>query len=483
MQMSTASCNKMEGSHLKLHWNTHSNILVQQISQRFSQQQFVDVVLFCEGKTIKCHRLVLAAYSLYFDEVLSKLPKSDLVLVVGGMKFSELNSLVTFMYTGEITVRKDRLNDLSILAEKLKIKGLSNVFDKTDAAQSEGGGGRRGQGIVLNVFCNREGMVDLLHGGKNANESAVLIVKPPKPVAILKAKSPKPHALSRPKKLRYILPKMVGVQTQGIRKRGLELPQMPTLIKRPNLGQPKNVGVVLPIGLMTPSRGANRESGIKAAGVAIGGPILEGAAANNAVPGTNDAINSAHNGSAFAGKDNQILMMNASPSSTKLTSFQSGIPTPTGQFVETASQPCHPFTFFEMEMERERRMYHNVERDRKERLKKAVSLAQKFNNTKRAAAKFSIPRTTLIHYMKRQREDTMLPQGVMLESLLNGPLPPVTSVADELEIPRGDGPSSTFITTDIGSTNGNGVHFVNNDLGLGGDQEVANRSDLAEFGL
>ncbi|CAL8105894.1 unnamed protein product [Orchesella dallaii] len=372
----------MECSLLKVQWKAHTNVLVDQLSHGFSQQQFVDVELLCEGKTIKCHRLVLAAGSLYFDRVLSEHPRSDLVLAVESTKYSVLEALVAFMYTGEVTVSQCMLKDLMMAAENLEIKGLSNVVGIP--ARSGGGDG--------------------VQAGSNAG-------------SVLNEKRPKSGMLLQLKKPRYILPKVMEEETEGMRKREMNPPQMPTLLKRPNVDQPNHVGAIPPTGLMTSGLETQREVGVTASGVGIGGPFQGGAAGatNNAVIRLNESINKAPHGSAFAGKNNQIPRMNG-PSSTLLTTTatQSGIPV--RQFMENTGPPFQPIASSSSSMET--RMDDNVERGREKLFKKAALKAIQYRNIKRAAAEFNIPRTSLSAYIKRREKETSMPQVEMQAALL-----------------------------------------------------------------
>ncbi|CAL8119348.1 unnamed protein product [Orchesella dallaii] len=387
----------MECSLLKVEWKAYTNVLADQLSHRLSQQQFVDVELLCESKTIKCHRLVLAANSLFFYRVLSEHPRSDLVLTMEGMKYSVLEALVTFMYTGEVTVSQGMLNDLLMAAEKLEIKGLSNVVGISDAARS---GGRDG-------------------------------VQGPNAGSVLNEKQPKSGRLSQPKKLRYILPKGMEEKAEGMRRREMDPPHMPTLLKRPNVDQLNHVGAIPPTGLMTLGLGTQREVGVTASGVGIGGPFSGGAA--GAVIRLNKSINQAHHGSAFAGKNNQIPRMNG-PSSTLLTTAttQSGIQV--RQFLENAGPRFQRIasSSSSMEIQRQPRMNDNVELDREKLFKKAALKAIQYRNIKRAAAEFNIPRTSLSAYIKRREKETSIPQVEMQAALLRHLLNP-EGVANPLE--------------------------------------------------
>ncbi|CAL8105829.1 unnamed protein product [Orchesella dallaii] len=279
-------------------------------------------------------------------------------------------------------------------AENLEIKGLSTSVGITDAARSGGEGG---------------GRENLSHGGGNAG-------------SVLNKKRPKSGMLSQLKKPRHILPKVMEEETEGMRKRELDPPQMPKLLKRPNVDQPNHAGAIPPTGLMTSGLGAQREIGVTASGVGIGGPFQGRAAGatNNAVIRLNESINKAHHGSAFAGNNNQFPRMNASSSTllTTTTTTQSGITV--GQFMENAGPRFQPIasSSSSMEMQRQPRMNDNVELDREKLFKKAALKAMQYQNIKRAAAEFNIPRTSLGAYIKRREKETSMPQVEMQAALL-----------------------------------------------------------------
>uniref|UniRef100_A0A182MEY1 BTB domain-containing protein n=1 Tax=Anopheles culicifacies TaxID=139723 RepID=A0A182MEY1_9DIPT len=112
-------------------WNSHLGSLGAAFPQLLAGQRFVDVTLACEGHQVHCHRLVLAACSTYFENLLGENPcKHPIIILPRDIKLWAIQALVDFMYKGEVNVSQAGLPDLMKCAEILKIRGLCG----TDAA-------------------------------------------------------------------------------------------------------------------------------------------------------------------------------------------------------------------------------------------------------------------------------------------------------------------------------------------------------------
>ncbi|GAB0097946.1 hypothetical protein DMENIID0001_136350 [Sergentomyia squamirostris] len=119
-------------------------ILGSSFPEMLSGQKFVDMTLAVEGRRIQCHRLVLAAYSSYFSDLLEENPGQHPIIIFSGeIKFWMIQALVEFMYRGEVSVREDAFEDLMKCAETLKIQGFNrnqiseNSFPQKEAAYPE----------------------------------------------------------------------------------------------------------------------------------------------------------------------------------------------------------------------------------------------------------------------------------------------------------------------------------------------------------
>ena len=60
-------------------------------------------------------------------------PHQHPLLYMKGVKYSDLQSILTFMYNGEVSLPQDDLNSFLEVAEELKIKGkvIKNVGSST----------------------------------------------------------------------------------------------------------------------------------------------------------------------------------------------------------------------------------------------------------------------------------------------------------------------------------------------------------------
>ncbi|KAK0167268.1 hypothetical protein PV327_004690 [Microctonus hyperodae] len=88
-------------------------------------EQFVDVTLACEGRSLKCHKMILSSCSDYLASLLRENPCQHPIILMKDLKFWEVEALVRFMYRGEVNVAHDKLPQLLNAAEALQVKGLA----------------------------------------------------------------------------------------------------------------------------------------------------------------------------------------------------------------------------------------------------------------------------------------------------------------------------------------------------------------------
>jgi hypothetical protein len=114
-----------------LKWNSFSSNLVTAFDNLFKSESLTDVSLFCEGKTFKAHKLILAACSKHFQEIFEATPLgSSLIVILDGTSSTNMASLLEFMYRGEVQISQERLSSFLKTADNLQVKGLSFEYDK-----------------------------------------------------------------------------------------------------------------------------------------------------------------------------------------------------------------------------------------------------------------------------------------------------------------------------------------------------------------
>ena len=118
-----------------LKWNNYQLSLTSAFKNILEEEDFVDVTLSAGGNNLKAHKVVLSACSSYFRDLLKGISLwQHPVLVLKDVRFLELQSILEFVYLGEVNVEQDRLESFLKTAELLRIKGLTDGLqsDKAD---------------------------------------------------------------------------------------------------------------------------------------------------------------------------------------------------------------------------------------------------------------------------------------------------------------------------------------------------------------
>ncbi|KAK2715622.1 hypothetical protein QYM36_010257 [Artemia franciscana] len=120
-----------------LKWNSFMDVFQGTFTKLLTQEQFVDVSLACDGDTIKCHKVVLSACSNYFQSLLLENQHPHPLIILRDVPAKDMQALIRFMYTGEVTVVQSQLNSLIRVADLLKIKGLADTDSKSEKKEPE----------------------------------------------------------------------------------------------------------------------------------------------------------------------------------------------------------------------------------------------------------------------------------------------------------------------------------------------------------
>ena len=110
------------------------------------QELYSDITLACDGKYYEAHRLVLSTCSEYFEGMFQRTQCKHPVVVLKDISCEDLESLLSYMYDGEVNVLQENLSCLIKAAECLKIKGLAvpdtDPKDHKEKSQSKDRSGR-----------------------------------------------------------------------------------------------------------------------------------------------------------------------------------------------------------------------------------------------------------------------------------------------------------------------------------------------------
>ena len=125
---------KMDKSdHLQLTWKLHMNNFKDVIKDLQETECLSDVTLVCNDDTkIKAHKFVLTGSSPVLRTMLLQSSQRDTFVYLRGVKKSELEWALQFMYLGQTQVPQSCLQTFIELARDLKLKGIHNEDDNIE---------------------------------------------------------------------------------------------------------------------------------------------------------------------------------------------------------------------------------------------------------------------------------------------------------------------------------------------------------------
>ncbi|KAF2363527.1 BTB/POZ domain [Trinorchestia longiramus] len=127
------------GGLLSLKWNNHRTAFFYVLSNLREKECYTDVTLACDGKFYPVHKLILSTCSEYFEQMFEQTQCKHPVIVLKDIRSEELESLLSYMYVGEVNVVQEKLSGLIKAAECLRIKGLAVPDEEPQPTKSSGG--------------------------------------------------------------------------------------------------------------------------------------------------------------------------------------------------------------------------------------------------------------------------------------------------------------------------------------------------------
>merc|ERR1712106_481857 len=113
------------GEKFCLRWNDFENNISVAFKELRDDKDFFDVTLACEDNQLQAHKVILSACSPFFRNILRRNPHQHPLLYLKGVKYTDLQSALNFMYHGEVNVAQEELNSFLAVAEELRVKGLT----------------------------------------------------------------------------------------------------------------------------------------------------------------------------------------------------------------------------------------------------------------------------------------------------------------------------------------------------------------------
>ena len=102
----------MHQEKISLTWQTYSDHLKDMMTELVKNDDFADVTLVTEDrKHIKAHKNILSVCSPVFKDIMKLDQSSKPIIYLRGINFSELESIMQFIYLGEATFYEERMNE------------------------------------------------------------------------------------------------------------------------------------------------------------------------------------------------------------------------------------------------------------------------------------------------------------------------------------------------------------------------------------
>ena len=127
--LGTEKIKRMANEKFCLKWNDFEQNISGAFRELKDDADFFDVTLACSNEQVSAHKVILSACSPFFRQILSRNKHQHPLLYLRGVSFSDLESVLAFMYNGEVNIAQEQLNSFLAVAEDLKVKGLTQGKD------------------------------------------------------------------------------------------------------------------------------------------------------------------------------------------------------------------------------------------------------------------------------------------------------------------------------------------------------------------
>ena len=123
----------MDQEKYSLTWHAYTDHLKTMMKELMMNEDYSDVTLVTEDKRqIKANINILSASSPFFKDFLKKESKSSTIMYLRGIQYSEMESIMQFIYLGEASLNEERMEEFLSVARLLEIKELCNAEIETN---------------------------------------------------------------------------------------------------------------------------------------------------------------------------------------------------------------------------------------------------------------------------------------------------------------------------------------------------------------
>ena len=124
-----------------LKWNDFQANVTSSFRKLRTADDFYDVTLVSDDqKQATAHKIVLSASSEYFKNILKSNKHSHPMICLAGVNSNEMNSILDYIYNGEVQICQENLDKFLDVAQRFHIEGLmqsEEVEEKEVKGESE----------------------------------------------------------------------------------------------------------------------------------------------------------------------------------------------------------------------------------------------------------------------------------------------------------------------------------------------------------
>lgn len=107
-----------------LRWGDYLPNMLNVFEQLLRKEEYTDVTLWLDSgqMVVKCHKIILAACSTFFEDIFSSMKtKGHANVVLTDIKYADVKPILEFIYKGEINVTQEELQGILKTANFLKV--------------------------------------------------------------------------------------------------------------------------------------------------------------------------------------------------------------------------------------------------------------------------------------------------------------------------------------------------------------------------
>ena len=120
------------GDRFTLEWADYKKSVATTFANARISQDFTDVTLVGKDFELEAHRLVLSSGSDFFHQVFKRTKHHHPFVYLKGVPKVNIESILSFLYNGEVTVAQEDLEQFILTAKELGVRGVLDQTEDSD---------------------------------------------------------------------------------------------------------------------------------------------------------------------------------------------------------------------------------------------------------------------------------------------------------------------------------------------------------------